>query len=254
MRISTSVAAACIVIAGAATTPARGDVVHLNDGTSMTGDIKKAADGWYVTDAHGKTVHIPADRVRSIAPSPRGADPAVAGQDRLASLRRSVAAFNDAKTIIDRYEKFIELNKGQPIAEDAKKELAQWKERQSKGMVKVGQNWVLPEERAKLQEQALLVVDQARTLLKQRQRRDADAAVTKALEVDPKDALVLFNAGLMQVELGEKSEARKSFNRVVELADDDDLKNAAREQLKELSPEAKKPSATAKPARPKKTR
>jgi tetratricopeptide (TPR) repeat protein len=212
MRISTSLAAACILLAGQAAL--RADVVQLNDGTTMTGDIKKAPDGWVVTDAHGKTTHVAASAVRSIAPSPRGIDPKDAAQERLASLRRSVAAFNDTRVVIDRYEKFIELNKAQPIAEDARKELALWKDRQARGMVKVGANWILPEERAKLQEQALVVVDQARTLLKQGKLRDADAAVTRALEVDPTNPSALYVKGLIAFRQDQIPVARKAFEGV----------------------------------------
>src|SRR5258706_2021939 len=36
------------------TSPLLADMIHLNDGSTINGDIKKAADGWYVT-TNGKT-------------------------------------------------------------------------------------------------------------------------------------------------------------------------------------------------------
>src|SRR2546421_11772127 len=92
-----------------------GDVVHLKDGTSINGDIKKAADGWFITDPHGKITHVSSDVVQSIELAPKG-DPKDVAVGRLASLRRSVEALGDLKQIIDRYEKFVEQNKELPVA------------------------------------------------------------------------------------------------------------------------------------------
>jgi tetratricopeptide (TPR) repeat protein len=192
---------------------ALGDVVHLKDGTSMTGDIKKAGDGWFVTDSHGKITHVSTDVVQSIELAPKG-DPKDVGVGRLASLRRSVEALGDLKQIIDRYEKFVEQNKELPIAPEAKKDLAEWKDRQAKGMVKVGSKWVLPEERAAMQERALLVADQARDLLKQNKLREADAMVTKALEADPSNVAALYLKGLIAYRQDQIPAARKAFEAV----------------------------------------
>ena len=52
--------------------PARADLLLLNDGTRMEGDIKKAADGWFVTDRLGKITHVPADSVKSSQLTGRG--------------------------------------------------------------------------------------------------------------------------------------------------------------------------------------
>src|SRR5881275_2258961 len=111
MRNSSLLAAVLLV----ASCPALADVIHLNDGTTMYGDLKRAADGWFVTDARGKVVHVSADSVRSIELSPRG-DPKDQAASKLASLRRSVEALGDLKVIVDRYEKFIEQNKDAPVA------------------------------------------------------------------------------------------------------------------------------------------
>jgi tetratricopeptide (TPR) repeat protein len=214
MRTRITLAALVVLMAGFR---AAGDVVHLHDGTSITGEIKKAADGWYVKDPTGKVTKVSADVVRSIELSARG-DPKDLAAGRLASLRRSVEALPDLKMVVDRYEKFIEQNKEAPpsVVEDAKKDLAGWRDRQEKGMVRVGNKWVLPEERAAMQIRALAVVEQARDLLKQNKLRDADATVTKALEVDPTNASALYLKGLILYRQDQIPGARKAFEQVKE--------------------------------------
>jgi tetratricopeptide (TPR) repeat protein len=214
MRIPTFLAA--VVLASPFLgSPARAELIHLHDGTTLEGDIKRAADGWFVTDSAGKTTHITSDRVKSIELTAKG-DPKDLAAGRLASLRRSVEVLPDIKTIISRYETFLDQNKDTPAAAEAKKDLAQWRDRLAKGMVKVGAKWVAPEERAQMQEKALTVVAQARDLLKQNKLREADAAVTKALEVDPTNASALYLRGLILYRQDQIQPARKAFEAVKE--------------------------------------
>src|SRR5262245_51667829 len=128
MRRQTLLAVAFLLIA----VPARADLLLLNDGTRMEGDIKKAADGWFLTDRAGKVTHVAADSVKSIQLTGRG-DAKDAAAEKLASLRRSVEAFNDPKVVVDRYEKFVEANKNTPALADAMRDLATWHERVEKG-------------------------------------------------------------------------------------------------------------------------
>ncbi|MDB5319027.1 MAG: hypothetical protein JWN40_658 [Phycisphaerales bacterium] len=215
MRVHTFLLAAVMSVSPAVWA----DIVHLNDGSSINGDIKKAADGWFVTDVHGKVRHVSTEEVRSIELAPRG-DPKDVAIGRLASLRRSVEALNDPKMIIDRYEKFIEQNKEASIAQDAKKDLAEWRERMAQRKVKVGSNWVTPEERSAMQEKALLVADQARELLKQNKLRDADATVSRALEADPSNVSALYLKGLIAYRQDQIPAARKAFEAVKEAMPD----------------------------------
>jgi len=218
MRIS-SVLAVGVVLAFSPVVLA--EVIHLKDGTALSGEVKRAQDGWYVTDAKGKVVHVTTDSVQSIELGPRGgADAKDQGASKLASLRRSVEALGDLKVIIDRYEKFIEQNKDAPVAAEARKDQAQWRERLAKGMVKVGANWVTPEERGALQVKALLGVDEARELMKQNRLRDADVAVTHALEVDPANASALYLKGLILYRQDQIQPARKAFEAVREVMPD----------------------------------
>jgi tetratricopeptide (TPR) repeat protein len=198
--------------------PVLADIVHLKDGSTISGDIKKAADGWYVT-SNGKTTLVTQDQVKSIELAPRG-NPQDVAVGRLASLRHSVEALSDLKMIVDRYEKFIEQNKGLSVEAAASKDLAEWKDRLAKGMVKVGTQWVLPEQKAALQEKALLVVDQARELLKQNKMRDAEATLAKALEVDPTNVSALYLKGLILFRQDQIQAARKAFEAVREVMPD----------------------------------
>jgi tetratricopeptide (TPR) repeat protein len=197
------------------------DVIHLKDGTSITGDIKKTSDGWTVIDARGKSHRIANEAVKMIEPSRTSADARLVGMDRLASLRRSVENLTDVKTIIDRFEKFVEQNKdNKPVVAEASKDLGVWKERLERGMVKVGNRWVGPEEKAKLQEQSLLVIGEARELLKQNKLREAQATLEKAVAVDPNNGSALYLKGLILYRQDKINDARKAFEAVRETMPD----------------------------------
>src|SRR3954462_4464952 len=66
MRVHTFLLVAAVLSAS----PVWADIVHLNDGSTINGEIKKAADGWFVTDPHGKVRHITTEEVRSIELAP----------------------------------------------------------------------------------------------------------------------------------------------------------------------------------------
>lgn len=200
--------------------PVLADIVHLKDGTTLTGEIKRTGEGYNVTDAKGKVTSVPLDAVRSIELARNAGDANTVAASRLFSLRRSVEAINDIKTIIDRYQKFIEQNKGMPVAKDAEKDLAEWKDRLDKHMVKVGTKWVLPEDVSAMQEKALISADEARDLLKQNRLNDAAAAVAKALNEDPRNVSALYLKGLILYRQDKIPDARKTFEAVKEIAPD----------------------------------
>ena len=197
---------------------ARADVIHLKDGSTMTGDIKKTPDGWTVIDEKGKSHTFAADAVKSIELSRSAASPEsrLVAMDRLMSIRRSVENVTDPKVAIDRFEKFIEQNKdNKPVAAEAEKDLRTWKERLERGMIKVGNRWVGPEEKAQLQEQALGVVAEARELVKQNKLRDAMTMLDKALAVDPTNGSALYLKGLIFYRQDKINDARKAFEAVI---------------------------------------
>jgi tetratricopeptide (TPR) repeat protein len=198
----------------------RADVLHLTDGTTLEGDVKKARDGWVVTDATGKVTNVPASKVQSIEIKGGGAAAAKANPDaaeqKLYSLRRSVENVNDVGEIVNRYKRFVEQNKGTEVARAAEAELAVWVDRQSRGLVKVGGQWVTPDERTALLEQTVAVVSEARQLIKDGRFKEADALLGKAMQVDPTNPSVQYLRGVLKYKLNDMPGARKAFELVAE--------------------------------------
>jgi tetratricopeptide (TPR) repeat protein len=198
---------------------ARADVVHLTDGTTVSGDIKKTDDGWIVTPPGGKPVLISADRVDSIELRP--ADNPNAAEDRLASLRRAVGNVSDIKIIITRYEAFIQDNPESKAATEAEADLADWRDRQSRGLVKVGTQWVTPEEKADTDHKADLVAEDVRQLLTAGKIKDATDAIDKTLLLSPDNISLLYLRGVLAYRLEQLVPARKAFEAVLAISPND---------------------------------
>ena len=197
-------------VALALVTPALGDIVHLNDGTSVEGSVRRTRDGYIVTEASGKTTTIPADAVKSFelkssAPTAGGAE------DRLASLKRAVGNLDDLKQIIDRYKAFIAQAKGTPAGNEAEKELAQWQDRLDKKMVKAGKEWVTPEQLASLQVGAKAAAEKAVPLIAAGQLKEAGTIVDQALAVAPSSGELLYLKGLILQKQNQTIPARNAF-------------------------------------------
>jgi hypothetical protein len=68
------------------------DIVTLNDGTKLEGDVKKTDRGWTITTSDGKTVEVAAYKVKSIqlGKGATGKGTPERAMSDLLSLRRSV--------------------------------------------------------------------------------------------------------------------------------------------------------------------
>ena len=198
----------------------RADVLHLTDGTKVEGDVKRSAEGWVVTDAKGTVTTVPAGKVQSIELKGgvgAGAKPSPdVAEQRLYSLRRSVENLTHVPDIIERYERFIEQSKGTETAKAAEKELAVWVDRQNRGLVKIGQQWVTPDERAALLAQTFAIVSQARQLIKDARNKEAEALLVKAVQVDPANPSIQYLRGVLKYRTNEIPAARKAFEAVIE--------------------------------------
>ncbi len=195
----------------------RGDVLYLTDGKTLEGDVGKSPDGWVVTDSAGKVTAVPAGKVQSIEMKSGGGKAAPdAAEAKLYSLRRSVANVGDLRDIIARYKRFIEQNPGPEVKDAAEKELAVWVDRQARGLVKAGSQWVTPQEHAALLEQTFAVVSEARQLIKDNRNKDADALLAKAMQLDPTNVSVQYLRGVVKYRQGEVPAARKAFEGVAE--------------------------------------
>ena len=199
--------------------PVRADILRLNDGTSMEGVVKRNGDGYDVTDAAGKLTHIAAENVRGIELTAKvgGASDA---EGRLGSLRRSVENITDFKVILERYARFIELNKDPAIAKDAEKDIAIWHDRIARGMTKVGTKWVTADERAALLEKGMVTADQARQLLKQGRLKEAEPILNQAIDEDPTNVSALYLRGWMLYNQEQLLPSRKAFEADVAILKD----------------------------------
>ena len=199
-------------------TAASADVIHLRDGSRVEGELRKTEEGYRVTGPTGVTTVVSADKVESIEIKPMAtAETSVA---RLASLRRSVEGLSDLKTIIDRYEAFIKANDGTRAADDARTDLDAWRDRQSKGMVKLGTKWVNSAEAAAVSRRSTDVAIALRSSIKQGRLKEAGAVVEKALADDPANISLLYLKGVLLYRQEELPGSRKCFEAVIASAPD----------------------------------
>jgi tetratricopeptide (TPR) repeat protein len=195
--------------------PLRADIIHLNDGTKIEGELKRESDGWIVTDADGKQTRVTAAQIKSIEKVSR-LSPADIAQGQLASLRRSVEALSSIDQIIERYERFLAGHKDTPAALEARMDLAQWKERRDKGLLKVAGKWVSPEEHQRLLGQTVQLADKAREQLKSGRVREADATLKELLTLDANNVSGLYLRGIVALKQEQLGVAKKSFEDVKE--------------------------------------
>jgi len=188
------------------------DVVTLTDGTKLQGEIKRAGDGWTVTDADGKVTIVAAGQLRSIEKTATGGTESA--DQRLASLRRSVGNLTDIHQILDRYNSFIAQNKGTPAAAQAQQEVGQWQDRLDKGLTKVGDQWVTKEQYAELAAKALEASDRVRVLIVAGKLADASTALDKALAVMPASATLSYMKGIVLFRQLQLVPSRNAFQAV----------------------------------------
>jgi Tfp pilus assembly protein PilF len=200
--------------------PAFADVVHLKDGGKLEGTIKRDAGGWLVTDAAGKVTKV-VDADVQLIQKVSTQSPNELGASKLTSLRRAIESSADPEQAIAKLTKFIDENKSAPAAvAEAEKDLATWKDRRDRKLVKVGGNWVTKEEQASLMEKLVSNVDRARNLLKEGRLRDADAEINALLQLDPNNPSGLYLRGVLALKQDKVADARKAFDRLRELVPD----------------------------------
>ncbi|HEV8291838.1 MAG TPA: tetratricopeptide repeat protein, partial [Tepidisphaeraceae bacterium] len=199
--------------------PALADILHLTDGSKLEGTLKREKGGWSVTDANGKVTTIPDEKVESVQ-KVGNLTPADMAASKVASQRRAVESLTDLNVIIERWNKFIEQNKDTPAAAEATKELAIWKDRQEKGMIKVGNQWMTPAEQAALLAKSVAVIDQVRNLIKSGKYRDAEKQIDQLVSVDPANPAGYYLRGLVTFKQDQLGVAKKSFEKTKELLPD----------------------------------
>jgi tetratricopeptide (TPR) repeat protein len=190
--------------------PTFGEVVYLNDGTTLEGDIRRTNEGWLVTDADGKTTLVTTSQVKSIQVKKIG-PPTDAAEQGLASLRRAVANQSDVRSVLDRYRSFISQHPGTPAAKAAEQDMAQWQERLDKGLVKAGDQWTTREHFAELQAAAARSAGAARSLIAGGKLADALNALDRALAISPQNAALLYLKGVAMLRQSQLVPARSAY-------------------------------------------
>ena len=201
----------CVVLLAA--TLSRGDIVMMLDGTKLEGKIQKTGDGWTVTKADGTTVTVDADQVATIEAS-RSADPVSVGEDRLASLRRVSEHLTDLQDIISRYQRFVADLGDQKVLAEAQKDLKIWQDRQSQGMVKLGDQWVSADERERRRSLAQSEALPAKDLIASYKYKDADKILQQAVLDDPECATAWYLQGVALYKQEQVQGAKKAFETV----------------------------------------
>lgn len=203
-----------VPLAGLMATGVWADVVRLQNGQVIEGDLKRTDKGWIVTKPDGQKVEIPAEQVQrvelkpSTAEGPRGEALALS---RLESLRRSVESAEDIGWILSRYDEFLAQYKNSLAAEKAAIDRQRWKERADQGLVRLGDQWVTPQRRTELQIEATSQAAEARQLIKLGQMAEARELLTQALRTDPKNVTALYLKGLLDYQQNELSSARRAL-------------------------------------------
>lgn len=191
------------------TIPAFGEVVHLNDGTTLEGELHRTSEGWMVTAADGKVTVVTPSQVKSIEFKKSGGNDTP--EQKLASLRRAVANQSDVQHVIDRYHAFIAENPNTPSAKDAQQDLTTWQDRLDKGMVKAGDQWVTKDQLAELRGKSKQTAETARAMIAAGKLADAAPMIEKALAADPQDPGLLYLQGLIEYRQSHIVPARNSF-------------------------------------------
>jgi tetratricopeptide (TPR) repeat protein len=207
-----------LLLVGFLARSALADIIHLKDGTQVEGEIHRGDDGYTVTSPSGTVTVVPLDKVDSL--EIKAATTPEASMLRLGSLRRAVENISDIDVIIERYESFLTQNTGSPAATAAQQDLDQWRDRQTRGLVKVGSKWVTPQERAQIQQRASGVADQLRQTMKQGRLKEAAAVLDEALADNPTNISLLYLRGVLMYREEQLPPSRKAFEAVFAQAAD----------------------------------
>lgn len=192
-----------------------GDTLRLKDGRALVGEVKRQDDVWAVTQPDGQVTRVPVEDVAAIEMDKTPTTSPDALNEKLESLRRSVAALDDIAQIIERYRRFIASSSDPKVAGEAGKDLATWQQRQADGQVRFAGQWMSPAQREAQIDGAIAIAVEAQALMQQGRVDQAQASLDKALELDPSNPTALFLAGVQLFTGDQPAAARKSFEAVL---------------------------------------
>jgi tetratricopeptide (TPR) repeat protein len=129
----------------------------------------------------------------------------------LGSLRRAADAMTDPRQAVERYAQFIDRTKDPATVEQARADLKLWQDRLDKGLVKVGPEWVTPDQRDGLVAAANSLLEDARLMLLDGRAKPAGETIDQVLAVDPHNPAANYLKGVMQLADDQVTAARASF-------------------------------------------
>lgn len=192
------------------------DVLVLADGTRLEGTVRRDGDAWQVETAEGASRRVPPEEVGRIDLAPR-AD-ATAGDAALASLRRSSEALGDPRRVVERYRQFIEMHRGQSVADDAELDLRTWTYRLEKGLIRLGGAWVTSGQADRLRSDATDLALRAVGELREGRLQAAEQTLADALAMDPGNPTAHYLRGVVLYRQDRLPEARRAFEASLESA------------------------------------
>jgi hypothetical protein len=212
-----------------AATPAAGDVIVLNDGTQLVGDIERQTvageEGYVITHADGTQSFAPSTRIARIVlgRDELPDDPEVRNRDvsRLEALRRGFERTDDLDLIVRRIEVFIDrLDPDSEALGPARQELATWQDRRNGVTVPLGDEWVTPAERDRRLAAAFGRINEARLHFKSGDAATGVARATELLSRPESAAAGYYLLGVHAMEEAPLAEARQHFEAVRSLLPD----------------------------------
>ena len=163
----------------------RADVVRLIDGTTLEGGVRRSDDGRWMVFVNGRPVFVATADVRSITLTPLSTPTTQAADDRLASLRRSVAHLSDLDQIIARYQLLLQREREPGVVEQAGRDLADYQALAAEHAIRVGDEWLTPAQRTARVAAGPPPIEAAREALKQDRLDDARIALNTATLLTP---------------------------------------------------------------------
>ena len=192
--------------------PAAADVVHLRDGRTLEGKLKRAgSNGWTVTADGRKPTTVRDDDVARIELTGRPTTSPAVAAGRLASLRRATATLDDAADGLARFRRFVDGGADPDTLTAARRDLAVWQDRVDRHLTRLGDRWVPPAVLDQAVGDAMVTADHARRAVAEGRFADAEPLVNAALAVDPKNASAHYLLGLLRVQQNQLTAARQAF-------------------------------------------
>lgn len=193
------------------------DTVHLKNGQTLQGDVKRSDNGYAVILPDGKRLEFKASEIESIevGTSSKGTVPTdQLARTRLNSLRQGMESITNPAQAIERYKQFIQQYAGTSVIDDANADLAIWQDRLDRDLVRVGNQWITKQQRDQLQQQSLGKLAEARQLIRDGRPKEARPLLDQVLQADPENASAKYLRGCIQYQANQILDARRSFEAV----------------------------------------